>query len=80
MDLAWDNRLTKRNNRVHERFAQIGSSFDIDGVNLNNNSIDYALTVSSLIYDNLRVYVEGSGESWNKANVYNVLAGVEFCW
>ena len=79
-DLAWNKRLTNSNNAVSERFVQFGDNFNINGVGLDRNSLDYALTLSTAPCDGWRLYVEGFGEVWNRANTYSLLGGVEFTW
>lgn len=80
LDVAWNLRLTSAKNKVHERFEDFGTPFEIKGIKLNSNSIDYALTLSMPFCANFSGYIEGFGESWSNANTFNVLAGVKFCW
>jgi len=80
LDLAWNCRLSSIKNHVNERFAAFGTPFKIKGIDLDSNSFDYALTVSAPLGDYFRGYIEGSGESWTNANVFNIVAGVELCW
>jgi len=80
-DLAWNARLSGHKNRVRENFQQFGSCFDIQGIDLTTNSIDYALTLSkSICNSRCRVYLKASGESWFRTNQYNILAGIDFSW
>ncbi|MEI8125915.1 MAG: hypothetical protein WCG42_09175 [Parachlamydiaceae bacterium] len=60
------------------RFVEFGSNFNINGVPLNGNSADGAITISTQLLEQLRVYLEASGEIWNKAATYNGLGGFEF--
>lgn len=80
LDFAWNRRLTQRKNKIRERFAEFGSTFEIEGIKLSKNSLDYALTASTYICEDLRAYIEGSGESWSHSHLYNLLAGIEFRW
>jgi hypothetical protein len=80
LDVAWNRRLNNRRNTINAKFVDFGESFTIDGTKLYNDSIDYALTASTCFCDNWRVYVEGSGESWQHGHLYNVLGGVTFSW
>ncbi|MEI8124263.1 MAG: autotransporter domain-containing protein [Parachlamydiaceae bacterium] len=80
LDIAWNKLLSSSKNKVGEHFTQFGSHFEIDGVKSGTNSIDYALTISSPLGCNFSGYLEGSGESWSHANIFNILAGFEFCW
>ena len=79
-DVAWNASLTNWNNTIREEFVQFGSPIDIWGVNLDWNSIDYALTLSAQAAPSTRVYLEAAGESWNKANYGTVQAGLLFTW
>ena len=79
-DIAWDARLTSCKNNINAQFVGFGDAFEIEGTRLNRNSVDYALTFTSCVCEGWQVYLEGSGESWNKANLYNILGGVKFAW
>ena len=78
LDLAWVKRLTCGDNALTMRFVEFGSNFNINGVPLNGNSADGAITISTQLLEQLRVYLEASGEIWNKAATYNGLGGFEF--
>ena len=80
LDLAWDALLNNRNNTCNNKFIDFGTSMDIFGVNLDSNSVDYAFTISTTPAGNLRVYLEGSGEWWNRANLGNIQAGLIYSW
>ena len=80
LDLAWNTRLTGFNNKIHGHFAEFGNNFEIEGTKLNRNSIDYAVTVSTSFCNGWEIYLEGSGETWNKAQLYNILGGIKFNW
>lgn len=80
LDLAWNYLLTDPKNHIHERFLEFGTPFEIEGSKWNRSGIDYALTFTSSIYNNLSGYIEAAGEAWANANLFNVVAGVEFCW
>lgn len=80
LDLAWNRLLSSPSNKITGRFIEFGNKFDITGVNLDRNSVDYALTISKDLFNNFSGYVECTGESWKQANNYNILAGIEFSW
>lgn len=80
VDLAWNALLTSNSNKIHEHFKSFGSEFSIRGIELNRNSLDYAITISSDLGNNWSGYIEGSGEYWNRANIFDILAGVNFTW
>ena len=80
LDLAWVKRLTCSDNAVNVRLVNFGGNFNINGVPLNSNSFDGAITISTHLCEQLRVYIEASGEAWNNAGTYNALGGAEFVW
>lgn len=80
LDLAWNARLTGFNNNISGQFVKFGNEFEIEGTKINRNSIDYAVTISTGFCSGWEVYLEGSGESWNKAQLYNILCGVKWSW
>ena len=79
LDVAWDKRLIGPNANIGGQFEGFGSSFIIDGVPLNSNSIDYALTIGKTV-KGVSLYLQGSGETWNKANRFDLLAGLQYSW
>ena len=80
IDIAWVRRLTANDNNINARFVEFGSDFAIEGVPLDNNGFDGSITLSTRLFDVLRIYVEGSGEVWNRAKTYNVVGGIELNW
>ena len=80
VDLAWLYRLNGEKNRLNQRFNDFGSSFTIAGANLNRNSFEGAITASKVICDNWRIYLQASGEVWQKARGGYGLAGIEYSW
>lgn len=80
LDVAWNYLLSSRKNKIHGRFKQFGKEFSIHGTELDNYSIDYALTVSTRCCDCVQAYLEVDGESWTHASTYNILAGIEVSW
>ncbi len=78
-DIAWDKRFTGTNTPIGGQFIEFGNDFVIDGVNLNSNSFDYALTIGKTM-DCTRFYVQVSGEYWNHANVVDLLGGFQYSW
>lgn len=80
LDLAWNKYFSKRKNQVRVQFNEFGSPFCVHGINFQQNSVDYALTLSSCLCNNIRSYVEIGGESWGKANTFNALGGLELNW
>lgn len=79
-DLAWNRYLNRLNNRVKGRFADFGTNYDIEGVKIDQNSIDYTLMYSSQINENCNVYIEGSGESWKHLNQFSMILGINSNW
>lgn len=80
LDVAWNKLLSSRRNSIDGRFIQFGDSYTIEGIDFNNNSVDYALTLSSEFCTSWRGYLEFAGEYWDNLVTSNVLVGVEFSW
>lgn len=80
LDVAWNRLLSDSKNRIKGQFIEFGDEFDIHGITLSKNSIDYALTLSNSPYECLKTYVEIIGESWTHSTTINVVAGIEFLW
>lgn len=80
VDIAWNRFVNRLKNRAQGQFIDFGTTFDIDGIKLNQNSIDYALTLSSQINENCNVYIEGSGESWKHLNQFTMTLGINTGW
>lgn len=80
LDIAWNKILSNRRNNINGKFKDFGGSYKIQGINLDANSIDYALTLSSFICPGLRGYLEFTGESWQHFTSLNGLCGIEFSW
>ena len=77
LDLAWLKRLSSQNNHVRARFVDFGNSFDIYGMKQESNSFDGAFTISTNVWDGLTLYLEGTGEVWDRASTYGILGGVQ---
>lgn len=80
LDLAWNERLSSSTNKAKGRFKEFGDAFPICGNDLGQASVDYALTVAHCFCDNWKGYVEVAGESWSRANTFEVLGGLEYSW
>jgi uncharacterized protein with beta-barrel porin domain len=80
MDLAWNHLLSSRKNSIKGRFIEFGSEYKIKGVNLDLDSIDYALTVSKNFCNCLDAYIEFNGEAWKRASNNNIVGGIVFSW
>jgi autotransporter-associated beta strand protein len=79
-DIAWNQLWSSSKNSAVGRFKEFGNPFSICGNKLDNYSIDYALTFTTYLCDNLKGYFELDGEWWQHANTFNVLGGVEYSW
>lgn len=79
-DVAWDRQFCNRHVKLRGRFAEAGDPFGICGIALSSNSVDYTLALTSCFRDNWRLTLEGSGESWSNAHIYNLYARVEYAW
>ena len=80
VDLAWNRRVTFLDNKQTQQFVQFGTPFTIDGVMIDGNSVDWALTISKCVAGSLRIYLEGSGETGNRYSTYNGLVGFQYNW
>lgn len=80
-DVAWNYRFSQTSNTFTERFVEFGSNFDLcHGHDLDRNSVDYALTLTSCLDCNWNFYIEGLGESWTHSHIYSIQGGVQFFW
>lgn len=80
LDVAWQYRFSKFNNKIHEHLESFGSEFPIKGFKIYRNSIDAALNISRTIFNGTDVYIRGSGQWWQKAYSYQILGGIEINW
>ena len=80
LDVAWNRLLGERKNCAVGRFIEFGDEFGINGISLDRNGVDYALTLSTCISEYARTYLEINGEIWRHASTYDILAGIEFSW
>lgn len=80
LDLAWNCMVSNVKNQIHEQFIEFGDPFAINWTEFNRNSINYGITFSMPFGCNWRGYIEGTGESWSHANVFDVVGGLEYCW
>jgi len=79
VDLAWNGRLNCGNNKVRVQFNDFGTPFNVRGIKL-DSSVDYAITLSTDYCCCWRFYLQGSGETWNHAQEFGYLAGIEYKW
>ena len=80
LDVSWNSQLTETHNHPRMNFENFDSDFSICGMDVNRNSIEYALTFTKYLCCNLEVYVEASGEAYLHANTFNALAGIKYVW
>lgn len=80
LDLAWDQRLSSHKNTTTGRFQEFGNPFPICGNRLATSGFDYALTLTTCLYEGFTGYVELGGETWRHANTLDALAGIQFSW
>jgi len=79
LDLAWLYRFSEKHNFT-ANFQTFGSDFDIDGIRIGHNSAECVLSISKDLCHNWRAFLEGSGEVWDHAATYNVVAGIQATW
>lgn len=79
-DLAWVKRLTGFKNSIDVRFVDFGDEFDLNGIHLDNNSVEGAITLISNLCENLDIYAEAAGEAWKDSYAYNLLGGINYSW
>lgn len=79
-DLAWQHRLTSQKNRGKEHFQEFGEEFSIHGGCLSRDSIDAAFNLAALVASDFRIYIEGAGQWWNNAYMYNIFGGFQIGW
>jgi|GEM_PF-1925310 autotransporter-associated beta strand protein len=80
LDVAWNRLLSCHKNAIRGEFINFGSAYQIQGVNLGRDSIDYALTLSACFTSKLRTYLEFSGESWQNLTTSNGVLGLTVNW
>jgi len=79
VDLAWLYRFSN-NDDFGASFVGFGDEFTVQGPNVGRSSCECAIAFTQDICDDWKVFVEASGEIWNRASIYNVLAGVQTNW
>lgn len=80
MDLAWNRLLSCRKSKIKGRFNEFGSDYTIRGIDIDRDSVDYAMTISKGFLNCLSTYLEFAGESWKRAHTYSILGGIELAW
>lgn len=80
LDFDWRFRFTSTHNSIHARFNNFGSSFVVDGIELSRNSFDGVINLSATLVDGWDVYIEGSGQWWQRASSYTFIGGLEYEW
>ncbi len=80
VDLAWRCRLTTLDNDLKARFQGFGSSFNVNGLDVRRNSIDGALNLSATLANGWDVFIEASGQWWQRASFGSLLGGLEIDW
>lgn len=80
LDLAWQCRLSHANNRIKERFIDFGDSFTIYGVSVPRNSLEATLNSSVHLGDRCSLFLELTGQRWERLHAYNLTAGVLVDW
>lgn len=80
IDGAWNCRLTKIDNIHWNSFTGFGNFYAGHPVCLGRNSAEGAVTLTSRLDDNWRVYAQAAGEIWNHASDYSLLLGVQASW
>jgi autotransporter-associated beta strand protein len=78
-DIAWDKRFSGAHSSIGGEFIEFGDDFVIEGLGVDSNSFDYALTIGRA-KNCWKVYVQAAGEYWNKANYVDILAGFQYSW
>lgn len=80
MDLAWNQLLSSHKNSNHAHFRGFGEAFLVCGNNIDQSSVDYAITFTTCPCHCMKAYLEFGGETWKHANTFDVLGGIEFTW
>ncbi len=77
LDGAWNHRLTSDQFLHNQEFIGFGTPFVIEGAHRNRNSGEGAVTLSSQIHPNVRLWTEFGGEVWRNASNYFLSAGIQ---
>lgn len=80
VDFAWQYRIAGQGHSIHERFADFGNAFTISGARLRRSSFDGAINLTIPIRKHCELFVELSGQKWQRATTYSALAGVKIAW
>ncbi len=76
-DGAWNYRLTSDQFLYNQSFVGFGTPFALEGVRLNRNSGEAAVTLSSQVNENVRLWAEYGGEVWRNASNFFISAGLQ---
>jgi uncharacterized protein with beta-barrel porin domain len=80
LDLSWDYQFTRNINQMNGGFDLFAGSFNIDGTKLDRNSFEYAFTLLEEVSECWSVYLETTGQIWNRAQTFTVLGGASYNW
>ena len=80
VDLAWRYRFVSLDNDLRVRFPEFGSSFTVRGSEMRRNSIDGTLNLSATLADGWDVFIDASGQWWQRAYFYSLLGGLKIDW
>ena len=80
VDLSWDYRFTSSNREIVAELDKFAGEFEVYGTHLSRSSFEYGFTLLNQISPHWDIYVETTGEVWNRATTFTALAGLGFSW
>lgn len=80
LDLAWQYRCTNASNNIIQNFTDFGTGCKINAGKINRNSIDGALFLATPLCECWELFGEASGQWWENAYSFSIIAGVKTYW
>jgi hypothetical protein len=80
VDTAWVYRLNDIHNNIREHFVDFGTPFIIKGLHISRSSFEGTINVSTNLTEYIQVFAEATGERWQRASSFSLLAGIQGTW
>ena len=80
LDVAWLHRFRRDDGNIHVLFQDFGSEFVIDGTHLRRGGFEGALQLSHPFCDIYNLYVEISGQRWDRFATLAGTVGIQAVW
>lgn len=79
IDLAWLYRFAGNDN-FQANLDSLNTDFTVYGPRSSRNSGEGAITLTKTMCDSWSIFVEASGEVWNRSSIYDVRGGIQANW